>query len=282
MDERRSRGLVLGFEGEGFGSGFGASGWPAWSDTVHLRWNGCADRSVSVLETRSLSLHRAYRECRQCYPYITSSLPHSPVTPVPLPLALSRTPRTCCPRPSQATLAYLSGNKALAKQLGRKGRELNEAMKAAHAAAARRIFTQRNAQLRSGGQAGASAATAARRQQPRQGQQQQRARIANGAEGVDGLRRQAQPPGTTPTSPSSAAAAQGTTEAAGDVLFVDLHGLHAAEAVSVLETQIEEARAAGCRLLRVCTGTGSHTKVGEKGGAAGRGMLLPGQVEEWI
>ena len=45
---------------------------------------------------------------------------------------------------SQATLAYQSGNKALAKELGAKGRAENEAMKAAHAAASATIFTSRN------------------------------------------------------------------------------------------------------------------------------------------
>ena len=45
----------------------------------------------------------------------------------------------------QATLAYQSGSKALAKELGAKGRAANEAMHAAHAAAAAHIFQQRNA-----------------------------------------------------------------------------------------------------------------------------------------
>jgi DNA-nicking Smr family endonuclease len=44
----------------------------------------------------------------------------------------------------QATLAYQSGNKALAKELGAKGRVANEAMKAAHAAASANIYTSRN------------------------------------------------------------------------------------------------------------------------------------------
>lgn len=46
---------------------------------------------------------------------------------------------------SQATLAYQAGNKALAKELGAKGRAANEAMKAAHAAASADIFASRNA-----------------------------------------------------------------------------------------------------------------------------------------
>lgn len=45
----------------------------------------------------------------------------------------------------QATQAYLAGNKALAKELGAKGRWHNEQMKAAHAVAAAGTFTKRNA-----------------------------------------------------------------------------------------------------------------------------------------
>jgi hypothetical protein len=45
----------------------------------------------------------------------------------------------------QATAAYLAGNRALAKELGRRGREHNEAMHAAHAAAASDTFSRRNA-----------------------------------------------------------------------------------------------------------------------------------------
>ena len=44
----------------------------------------------------------------------------------------------------QATQAYLVGNKALAKELGGKGREHSDQMKAAHAAASENIFQQRN------------------------------------------------------------------------------------------------------------------------------------------
>jgi Domain of unknown function (DUF1771) len=47
--------------------------------------------------------------------------------------------------PSQATLAYQTGNKALAKELGVKGRAANQAMKAAHATASADIHTSRNA-----------------------------------------------------------------------------------------------------------------------------------------
>lgn len=45
----------------------------------------------------------------------------------------------------QATQAYLIGNKALAKELGAKGREHSDHMKAAHAVASETIFQQRNA-----------------------------------------------------------------------------------------------------------------------------------------
>ena len=44
----------------------------------------------------------------------------------------------------QATQAYLAGNKALAKELGAKGRHHSDEMKAAHAAASESIFQQRN------------------------------------------------------------------------------------------------------------------------------------------
>lgn len=44
----------------------------------------------------------------------------------------------------QATQAYLVGNKALAKELGAKGRHHSDEMKAAHAAASENIFQQRN------------------------------------------------------------------------------------------------------------------------------------------
>lgn len=44
----------------------------------------------------------------------------------------------------QATQAYLAGNKALAKELGAKGRHHSDKMKAAHAAASESIFQQRN------------------------------------------------------------------------------------------------------------------------------------------
>ena len=44
----------------------------------------------------------------------------------------------------QATQAYLIGNKALAKELGAKGREHSDKMKAAHAVASETIFQQRN------------------------------------------------------------------------------------------------------------------------------------------
>jgi hypothetical protein len=51
----------------------------------------------------------------------------------------------------QATLAYQSGNRALAKELGARGRAENEAMHAAHAAAAGDTFARRNAAGGGGG-----------------------------------------------------------------------------------------------------------------------------------
>lgn len=44
----------------------------------------------------------------------------------------------------QATKAFLAGNKALAKELGGKGREQSELMKAAHAEASQAIYKHRN------------------------------------------------------------------------------------------------------------------------------------------
>ena len=51
----------------------------------------------------------------------------------------------------QATQAYLTGNKALAKELSRKGRNHAQAMRAAHEAAAGSIFRERNANLQHNG-----------------------------------------------------------------------------------------------------------------------------------
>ena len=44
----------------------------------------------------------------------------------------------------QATKAFVAGNKALAKELGVKGREQSELMKAAHAEASKAIYKHRN------------------------------------------------------------------------------------------------------------------------------------------
>lgn len=55
--------------------------------------------------------------------------------------ALARARNVCF---EQATLAYQTGNKALAKQLGAKGRSFNDRMKAEHATASARIFSDRN------------------------------------------------------------------------------------------------------------------------------------------
>ena len=48
------------------------------------------------------------------------------------------------PLDPQATKAFLAGNKALAKELGVKGREQSELMKAAHAEASKAIYKHRN------------------------------------------------------------------------------------------------------------------------------------------
>ncbi|EFJ50812.1 hypothetical protein VOLCADRAFT_103868 [Volvox carteri f. nagariensis] len=171
----------------------------------------------------------------------------------------------------QATLAYLSGNKALAKQLGRRGRELNEAMKAAHAAAARRIFAQRNGAAASGANTHNKGSSShhqqqhARRQQARQhhvaGRESAAATFCGSGEShhQGAQQQQQQRSGNT---------------AGGEAMFVDLHGLHVAEAVAVLEAQIEASRAAGCRFLRVCTGAGAHTKTHARLPAAVADALL--------
>ena len=51
----------------------------------------------------------------------------------------------------QATQAYLSGNKALAKELSRKGRSHAQAMASAHQEAAERIFAERNSNMQNRG-----------------------------------------------------------------------------------------------------------------------------------
>ncbi|KAK9845321.1 hypothetical protein WJX81_003404 [Elliptochloris bilobata] len=56
----------------------------------------------------------------------------------------------------QATRAFLAGNKALARELGARGREHGERMRAEHQAAATRIFVQRNAPHRGSGGRGAA------------------------------------------------------------------------------------------------------------------------------
>ena len=50
----------------------------------------------------------------------------------------------CPPSPLQATLAYMNGNKALAKQLGQQGRQHSDAMWDAHARASAAILAARN------------------------------------------------------------------------------------------------------------------------------------------
>lgn len=65
----------------------------------------------------------------------------------------------------QATQAYLAGNKALAKELGSKGRAQSDLMKKAHLAAAERIYQSRN-----GGERGGNADRAGDRRGRRSGQ----------------------------------------------------------------------------------------------------------------
>lgn len=69
---------------------------------------------------------------------LTASYPRG----APLPMHTSHTHFPCTP--VQATQAYLAGNRALAKELGAKGRWHGEQMHAAHASAAADIFARRN------------------------------------------------------------------------------------------------------------------------------------------
>ena len=97
----------------------------------------------------------------------------------------------------QATQAYLSGNKALAKELSRKGRSHAQAMASAHQEAAERIFAERNSNMQNRGN---------------------------------------RPP------------------------MLDLHGLHVAEALSMLQRELPGCRSRGSLLVHVLVGTGHHTK----------------------
>ena len=90
----------------------------------------------------------------------------------------------------QATNAFLSGNKALAKELSRQGREAAAKMSAAHEVAATSIYHSR------GG-------------------------------GKDGV--------------------------------IDLHGLHVAEAISILRRELSRLRSSGHSHAQVLVGTGHHT-----------------------
>ena len=90
----------------------------------------------------------------------------------------------------QATNAYLSGNKALAKELSRQGRDAAAKMSQAHAQAAHNIYHSR------GG-------------------------------GRDGV--------------------------------IDLHGLHVAEALSLLRRELSRLRGSGCSHAQILVGTGHHT-----------------------
>lgn len=58
--------------------------------------------------------------------------------------------------PSPPPQAYLAGNKALARELGAKGRQAGERMAAAHAAAADQLFERRNAPAVGGASGGGS------------------------------------------------------------------------------------------------------------------------------
>ena len=100
----------------------------------------------------------------------------------------------------QATQAYLTGNKALAKELSRKGRNHAQAMKAAHNEAAGAIFRERNSN------------------------------ILKGNNGQSGPR------------------------------MFDLHGLHVAEAVSVLRQELPKCRVEGEAVVHILVGTGHHVK----------------------
>lgn len=62
----------------------------------------------------------------------------------------------CSRTPPQATLAFLSGDKALARKLSQQGRQAAEHMAAAHATAARRTVAARNPHLRTDGDSGSS------------------------------------------------------------------------------------------------------------------------------
>lgn len=90
----------------------------------------------------------------------------------------------------QATNAYLSGNKALAKELSRQGREAAAKMSEAHSLAANSIYSSRG----------------------------------GGSDGV-----------------------------------IDLHGLHVAEAVTLLRRELPRLQTSGYSLARILVGTGHHT-----------------------
>lgn len=147
----------------------------------------------------------------------------------------------------RATQAYLAGDGSGAARFGRQGRELDERMRAAHAAAAARIFAARN----SGGRAGGGEA--------------------------DGV---APPPARVDVSgtgvPSPLA-----------VHAYDLHGLHPAEASGVAEGVVASvggggpdggrgfARSAdGCVWLAFLSGTRHHSQRLGKGGGSLHDALL--------
>ena len=105
----------------------------------------------------------------------------------------------------QATQAYLSGNKALAKQLSEEGHRHSAQMKELHEAASEAIFRSRNGNL-------------------------------------------------------PAAVAKHSS------VVLDFHGLHASEAVRILDRELERMasskRSEQLLTVRLIVGTGHHTKVG--------------------
>lgn len=146
----------------------------------------------------------------------------------------------------QATLAFLAGNKALAKQLSQQGKTHAEAMREAHGRASEEIFRARNPAAPAA--VSASAASASRRA---------------GASG--GAKRSG-----------------GGGSAGGDAstMFVDLHGLHVTEALSVLQQYVTHQQLLGYApdsgyVLKICVGTGHHTK-----GAVG--PRLPSAVQSFL
>ncbi|KAL6748048.1 hypothetical protein V8C86DRAFT_1204876 [Haematococcus lacustris] len=141
----------------------------------------------------------------------------------------------------QATLAFLAGDKARAKELSRSGKGHTEKMWAAHQEAARLILEARNPGLRVPG----LGAVANERSVP-----SVPTSLRSAAGDLPGVRRQP---------------AHRTCEP--DPTFLDLHGLHVSEAVAALEAVVTQRRASaadggarGAARLTVLTGTGHHSE----------------------